>query len=146
MSPAPLRDFLIGGISVKKAYPVVLTPEKDQWYTVWIPDLDISTQGKGLAEAIYMARDALNLAGVTLQDEGVSVPEPSDISSFELEAGQISSLVDCDFDEYRRFLDNRSVKKNCTLPSWLEKKAEAANVNFSAVLQEALIEKLGARS
>ena len=131
---------------MKKAYPAVFTPEEDQWYTVHVPDLGISTQGKGLADAIYMARDAINLAGVTLQDEGIAVPEPCDIGSLKLEKGQISSLVDCDFDEYRRFLDNRSVKKNCTLPSWLEKKAEAANVNFSAVLQEALIEKLGARS
>ena len=127
---------------MKAVYPVVFTPD-GEWYIVDVPDLDISTQGEGIADAIKMARDAINLTGVTLQDEGKEVPAPSSIDSVTAEAGQIVSLVDCDFDEYRKFLENRSVKKNCTLPSWLNKKAEAAQINFSAVLQEALIEKLG---
>lgn len=127
---------------MKTVYPVVFTPD-GEWYIADVPDLDISTQGEGLANAIEMARDAINLMAVTLRDEGVPVPEPSPINSVTVEEGQIVSLVDCDFDEYRKFLENRSVKKNCTLPSWLNKKAEAAQINFSQVLQEALIEKLG---
>lgn len=127
---------------MKTVYPVIFTPD-GEWFVVDVPDLGISTQGEGLADAIDMARDAINLTGVTLQDNGEPVPEPSSISSVTVGEGQIVSLVDCDFDEYRKFLENRSVKKNCTLPSWLNKKAEAAQINFSAVLQEALMEKLG---
>ena len=127
---------------MKTVYPVIFTPD-GEWYVVDVPDFDISTQGENLADAIDMARDAINLMGVTLQDEGRPVPEPSPVSAVTAKEGQIVSLVDCDFDEYRKFLENRSVKKNCTLPSWLNKKAEAAQINFSAVLQEALIEKLG---
>lgn len=127
---------------MKTVYPVIFTPD-GEWFVVDVPDLGISTQGEGLADAIDMARDAINLTGVTLQDNGEPVPEPSSISSVTVGKGQIVSLVDCDFDEYRKFLENKSVKKNCTLPSWLNKKAEAAQINFSAVLQEALMEKLG---
>jgi hypothetical protein len=89
-----------------------------------------------------MARDAISLMGVELQDEGKELPEPSDAASIQAKPGQIVTLVDCDFDAYRKMLDNRAVKKNCSLPSWLNQKAEAAHINFSAVLQEALMEKL----
>jgi predicted RNase H-like HicB family nuclease len=126
---------------MKRVYPAVFTQDGD-WYVVEIPDFDIATQGEGIADAIDMARDALNLMGVTLEDDGKPIPEPSDIRKIHLKENQICTLVDCDFDEYRRYLDNRAVKKNCTLPSWLNKQAEDAHVNFSAVLQEALIEKL----
>ncbi|MBR1751922.1 MAG: type II toxin-antitoxin system HicB family antitoxin [Ruminococcus sp.] len=127
---------------MKRVYPVVFIPD-GEWYLVNIPDFDIQTQGKGLADAIDMARDAIELMGVELEDENETIPTPSDISTFKLKKGQICTLIDCDFDEYRKMLDNRSVKKNCTLPSWLNKQAEAAHINFSAVLQEALINKLG---
>ena len=127
---------------MKRVYPAIFTPDGN-WYIIDIPDFDIATQGEGLADAIDMARDAINLTGMNWEDERKSIPEPSDIEGFQLEKGQFCTLIDCDFDEYRKILDNRAVKKNCTLPSWLNKKAEAAHINFSAVLQEALIEKLG---
>jgi predicted RNase H-like HicB family nuclease len=127
---------------MKRVYPVIFTTDGD-WIIVDVPDFDITTQGENLIDAIDMARDAINLMGVTFEDEGKPIPEPSDVHSVHLEENQICTLVDCDFNEYRKALDNRAVKKNCTLPSWLNKKAEAAHINFSAVLQEALIEKLG---
>ena len=126
---------------MKSVYPAVFTPD-GEWFVVNVPDFNICTQGKGLAEAIDMARDAISLMGVDYQDRGEEPPTPSDVASVHLEEGEIVTLVDCDFDAYRKMLDNRAVKKNCTLPSWLNQKAEAAHVNFSAVLQEALIEKL----
>ena len=129
---------------MKKVYPAVFTPD-DNRYLVDIPDFDISTQGESLADAIDMARDAINLMGITLEDENSPIPEPTDVRSIRLDKDQICTLIDCDFDEYRKELDNRAVKKNCTLPSWLNKKAEAAHINFSAVLQEALMEKLDIR-
>ena len=53
------------------------------------------------------------------------------------------SLVDIDFKEYRRKIDNKTVRKNVTLPNWLNKEAEKAHINVSRVLQEALMLKLG---
>lgn len=126
---------------MKTVYPAVFAPD-GKWFVVTVPDFDICTQGEGLANAIDMARDAICLMGIEYQDEGKELPEPSDTSAIHAEEGEIVTLIDCDFDSYRKSLDNRAVKKNCTLPSWLNQKAEAAHVNFSAVLQEALIEKL----
>ena len=60
--------------------------------------------------------------------------------------GETVLAVNVDFEAYRCALDNRSVKKNCTLPSWLNDKAEKANINFSASLQRALKEELGLNS
>ena len=126
---------------MKKVYPVVFTLDGNQ-YLVYIPDFDIYTQGDDLADAIDMARDAINLMGVTFEDEGRKIPVSSDVRKIKLEENQICTLIDCDFSAYRKTLENRSVKKNCTIPSWLNEKAEAAHINFSAVLQEALKSKL----
>ena len=52
----------------------------------------------------------------------------------------ILTLVDVDFSEYRRKIDQKSVRKNVTLPSWLNWEAEQAGLNVSRVLQEALME------
>lgn len=59
------------------------------------------------------------------------------------EENDIVTWVDVDFAEYRKKVDNRAVKKNCTIPYWLNVKAEKARINFSKVLQEALLEILG---
>ena len=127
---------------MKRVYPVIFTKYGTD-YLLDVPDFDITTQGTDLADAIDMARDAINLMGITWEDQGKPIPAPTDVENVPLEKGQFCTLIDCDFDDYRRAMDNRAVKKNCTLPSWLNKKAEKAHINFSAVLQEALIEQLG---
>ena len=55
----------------------------------------------------------------------------------------ILSLVDVDLTSYRKMLDNRTVRRNVTLPNWLNQEAEKAHVNVSKVLQEALMARLG---
>lgn len=128
---------------MKICYPVILTKCEDgSGYLVTIPDFDNNTFGETIPEAIEMARDAINLLGVTFEDKKWDLPEPSDLATLHCEANEIKTLVDADPDAYHRMLDNRSVKKNCTIPSWLNEKAEQANINFSAVLQSALKEQL----
>ena len=127
----------------KKAYPILLIPE-EKGFTVYIPDFEINTQGEDLTDAIEMARDAIGLMGIDMEDDGKALPEASAIASAQAEApsGAIVSLVDVDFAEYRRQNDMRTVKKNCTIPSWLNFAAERAGVNFSAILQAALKKEL----
>lgn len=124
---------------MKDSYPIVLIPE-DVGFTVYIPDFNINTQGDDLTEAIEMARDAIGLMGIDMQDDGQSLPEASNLADVQANASaeQLVSLVDVDFGEYRRKNDMRAVKKNCTIPSWLNFEAERAGVNFSAILQAAL--------
>jgi len=126
---------------MKASYPIVLTPD-EVGYCVYIPDFDANTQGDSLTDAIEMARDCIGLMGTVLEDDGKPVPEPRPISDVSAEAGEIVSLVDVDFTEYRRKNELRTVKKNCTLPGWLCFEAERANINFSQVLQSALKREL----
>ncbi|MDO4798989.1 MAG: type II toxin-antitoxin system HicB family antitoxin, partial [Bacillota bacterium] len=104
----------------------------------------INTQGETILEAIEMARDAIGLMGIDLEDDGETIPEASSVVTVQKNAPSEStiSLVDVDFAEYRRKHDLRTVKKNCTIPSWLNYEAERAGVNFSAVLQAALKNEL----
>ena len=124
---------------MKNAYPIIMTQGKE-FIVVYVPDFNINTQGKDFAEAIEMARDAIGLMGVDMQDDGETLPGASGIADIQAIAlpDSIVSLVDVDFAEYRRKNDMRAVKKNCTIPSWLNYEAEQAGINFSAVLQAAL--------
>lgn len=128
---------------MKNSYPIILTPD-EVGYVVYIPDFSSNTEGDTLTEAIEMARDAIGLMGIDMQDDGTTLPEPSDFTTIQKNSadGDIVTLVDVDFAEYRRKNDLRTVKKNCTIPSWLNFEAEKAGVNFSAVLQAALKKEL----
>lgn len=127
---------------MKTAYPVIMTPGK-KFIVVYVPDFNINTQGTDYADAIEMARDAIGIVGIDMEDENEALPTPSRISKIKPENEKaIVTLVDIDFSEYRRKNDMRTVKKNCTIPSWLNFAAEKANINFSSVLQEALKERL----
>ncbi|MFR7829168.1 MAG: type II toxin-antitoxin system HicB family antitoxin [Eubacterium sp.] len=126
---------------MKNSYPIVLTPD-EKGYVVYIPDFEINTEGDDLTESIEMARDAIGLMGIDMEDDKIELPKPSTLDSIKAEKGDIVSLVDVDFVDYRRKNEMRTVKKNCTLPSWLCYEAEKANVNFSQVLQSALKKEL----
>lgn len=128
---------------MKVCYPVILTKCEDgSGYLVTIPDFDNNTFGETITEAIDMARDAISVLGVSYEDRRQELPKPSELAELNCKANEIKTLVDADLGAYRRMLDNRAVKKNCTIPSWLNEKAEQANINFSAVLQEALKQRL----
>lgn len=128
---------------MKAAYPVILS-QGNTHIVVTIPDFQANTQGKDLAEAIEMARDCIGLLGMDMEDEKETIPAPSSLQTVAKQnSDDIVTLVDVDFDVYRRKIDLRAVKKNCTIPSWLNEEAEKAGINFSQVLQEALKERLG---
>ena len=128
---------------MKAVYPIILTPA-ERGYVVFVPDLDINTEGEDLADAIEMARDAIGLLGITEEDAGRKIPQASGTMPHP-EEQEIVTLVDIDFAAYRRANDLRTVRKNVTLPSWLNDLAERNGVNFSQVLQESLKERLHVR-
>ena len=128
-------------------YPVILTKDKDD-ILIEVPDLEILTEANNIQEAIVMARDAIGLTGISMQDNGDSVPEPSDIDDIDVSKGTfaevgkgIKTLVDIDFDEYRRKNDNKMVRRNVTLPKWMNRRAEQEHLNVSRFLQDALAER-----
>ena len=126
---------------MKKAYPIVITPEASG-VSVYIPDFDANTQGDDIAHGIEMARDAIGLMGIDMEDDKKPLPNPTRVDAVDHKSGEIVSLVDVDFADYRRRNDPRTVRKNCTVPSWLCYAAEKANINFSDALQSALKQQL----
>lgn len=128
---------------MSKAYPIIIHAKSGDSHYVEIPDIERGTQGADHAEAMAAARDALCIWAITEQDAGRAIPEPSPLDSVSVPEGAFVTLVDVDFAAYRRTLDTRAVRKNCTIPSWLNEAAEKQGVNFSAVLQQALINQLG---
>ena len=131
---------------MKKAYPVILS-RGEKFIVAYVPDFQINTQGADIADAIEMARDAIGVVGIDMEDDGESLPEPTAVSAVKADSAvDIVTLVDVDFGEYRRKNDMRAVKKNCTIPSWLNFEAEKAGVNFSAILTAALKSELKIQS
>lgn len=136
---------------MKLTYPVFIAKNKED-YLIYVPDMDLYTEGSSMAEAMEMARDAIGLKGIDMEDDGISLPPPSDYERAAQIAGEgtedfdytsgILTLVDVDFTEYRRRKDNRAVRRNVTLPRWLNMEAERLHINVSKVLQEALAEKI----
>lgn len=133
---------------MRAVYPVFLTKTEDI-ILVEVPDLEILTEGTDMNNAIDMARDAIELKCVSMEDAKEDIPLPSDISelnmsngTFAAEGHTIISLVDIDSSEYRRKIDTKTVRRNVALPSWLNYEAEQAGVNVSRILQEALMSAL----
>jgi len=87
--------------SGKTVYPIVLTPDPSGGYVVRVPGLDINTEGETVPECIDMAREAIGLWGICEEDSGRAVPAPASLSP-EHEPGEIVTLVDVDFDFFRR--------------------------------------------
>ena len=133
---------------MKLLYVARLIPleENENGYTVEFPDLPgCVTEGDTLVDAIEMAIDAASGWVLDELEDGNLPPPTTPVADIRRENPvEILNLVVLDMDEYAEKHGQKSVRKNCTLPSWLNNKAEKEGINFSAVLQEALIEKLQA--
>ena len=127
-------------VNMKVVYPVVFSKLTDGGYMAYVPDLQINTQGEDLAEAIAMARDAIGIVGIDKEDDGKALPAAS--AQVDHNPDDIVSLVDVDLVAYRRANERRTVRRNVSLPSWLNTAAEEAGINVSAVLQAALKQQL----
>lgn len=93
-------------------------------------------------EALYMAKDALGLYIVCLEEDGDVLPNPSKLNEIDLNVNERAVLVEVNMPLFRLSVQNSSVKKTLTIPKWLNDLAEKNKVNFSLVLQNALKEFL----
>lgn len=134
------------------AYPAIFYKEENG-YSVIFPDLNyLATDGETLEQALAMSVDCLAgyLYSVKLDKE--EVPTPSDLkaiaplkvaSELDTEAGEyFVNIVTVDVDEYAKAHFNKSIKKTLSIPEWLNREALDKGINFSQVLQEALVAKL----
>ena len=119
-------------------YPAIFHKEEEA-YWVGFPDLEgCHTYGTSLVETMEAAQEALSGYLLTLLEQGKDIVSPTDISSLQVKDG-FTSLVSCDINQYK---DTKAVKKTLTIPSWLNDRAITMGVNFSQVLQEALLSKI----
>ena len=130
---------------MKPVYPAVFTPciEKEG-YTVEVPDLPgCVTEGKDLVDAIEMGVDAASGWVLGELEEGNNIPAPSlRKENIKLEDPEsfVSMLV-LDMDAYAEKYGDKTVRKNITIPAWLNTYGEKNNINFSRVLQDALLKR-----
>jgi len=120
-------------------YPAIFY-EGEGGYAVEVPDLPGCTSGGGsLAEAIIMGTDAASGWVLTELEEGKPVPKASPIDAIRPEAGGFVSILVLDMDAYAEKYGDKAVRKNLTIPAWLNTFAEAQHINFSQVLQDSLM-------
>ena len=129
----------------KLIYPAIFHKEEVGGYSVTFPDLPgCNTEGNDLAEALYMAQDALGLYLYSLKQDKMPLPQYMQPEALILDKDSFVTLVEWDEEAYLRRTSNKSVKKTLTIPEWMNTLAEEKNINFSKTLQEALLEKLEA--
>lgn len=119
-------------------YPIILHSE-DSGYSVEIPDIDHGTwtQGENLQDALMMAQDVI---GIMLEDV-IDYPKATKLEDIQTTGNDIKTIVYLDMDEYRKN-NPKTVRKNVTVPEYLVVLGKKQNINFSAVLTEALKNKL----
>ncbi len=131
-------------------YPVVFTEtnDKENPVLVYIPDINGMTEGRDLADAISMAKDYICNSLFDKKDS--EIPAAKRIGEIVLEESpffdsgkSFVSLVDVDLDAFRTREKSKSVRRNITLPQWLDDMATTAKLNVSAITQNALKKELG---
>ena len=128
----------------KMFYPAVFHRAEEGGYWITFPDIpECITEGDNMEEAYNMAVDALGLALTDRIKEKQDLPKASEVDDIK-EDGTVV-VVQFDLAEYNRKHNNRAVKKTLSIPEWLNEEALTMNINFSQVLQEALLERINAR-
>ena len=127
---------------MKLVYPAIFKEKEEAaGYTVVVPDLPgCVTEGNSLAEAIEMVNDAA--AGWVLDEleDGNPIPPASNQSTIAIKDGEFISMLMLDMDSYTEKYGSKAVRKNLTIPAWLNTFGEQQHINYSRVLADALTE------
>ena len=124
-------------------YPAIFQVEEDG-YSVFVPDIPgCMTQGDTMEEALAMVQEAI---GLMLEDVApADYPAASLPQDLVLEKDQFALMVPFDKLAYDKRYNAKAVKKTLSVPKWLDTLATEHNVNFSNILQNALMHELGVR-
>ena len=121
-----------------KTYPAIFHNE-EEGYWVEFPEFGGGTQGEDLEEAMKNARQMLESVLASYLDEGMKLPNPSEIRKLSVEDG-FATMIQADPNPYLK--NNKAIRKNVTVPEWLVQLADRDQVNYSEVLTKALERKL----
>ncbi len=126
---------------MKLTYPACFYPceETEGGYTVEVPDLPgCVSEGDTLADAILMATDAASCWVLDELEDGKPIPPASPLETIIPENGGFTNMLVLDMDAYAEKYGNKAVRKNLTIPAWLNTFAESNHINFSQLLQDSL--------
>lgn len=127
----------------KLFYPALFHKAEEGGFWVSFPDLpECLTEGDDMSQSYEMAVDALGLAITSRKQSNEKLPVPSEPDHITVEPDSFLIVIEFDLAEYQRKHNSRAVKKTLSIPEWLNEEAVAMGINFSQVLQEALISKL----
>ena len=126
-------------------YPAIFHKAEEGGFWISFPDFpECFTEGDDMQEAYERAVDALGLAIVSRKEEKEEIPVPTEVSDIKPNDGVIV-VMEFDMLAYLKKHNNRAVKKTLTIPEWLNESASAMGLNFSQILQEALLAKIQAK-
>lgn len=141
---------------MKVIYPVLFYEEKENGYSVFVPDLNNSTTcGSTLEEAMYMTEDLIAGIILDLMEEGHKIPNASKIEEISFEAlekdleledwdyiSKFKTYIAVDISAFAEKWGKELIKKTVNIPKWVNTKAEEMKINFSKTLEEALLERI----
>lgn len=129
----------------KLFYPAIFHLAEEGGFWITFPDLpECMTQGDDMPHAYEMAVDALGLAITSRKREKQEIPAPSQPYEIEISTGECCVIIEFDMLAYQKRTNSKAVKKTLTIPEWLNEEALSLGINFSQVLQEALLQKVNA--
>jgi predicted RNase H-like HicB family nuclease len=118
-------------------YPAKFRANDDGSYTITYPDLPgCVSEGKSLANAVYMAQSALRQWVEYLHDRKQAPPKASEIKAISVEENEFVNLV------YADIRDEHAVRRTVNLPKWMDDRAVESGLSLSRVLQDALARRL----
>ena len=130
----------------KLFYPAIFHVAEEGVFWITFPDLpECMTQGDNMQEAYEMAVDALGLALTSREQEKQEIPAASDLSQISVHSNEYCVIVEFDMLAYKKHTNSKAVKKTLSIPEWLNEEAVSLGINFSQVLQEALIQKINTK-
>lgn len=128
----------------KLFYPALFHKAEEGGFWVTFPDIpECMTDGDNMSLAYEMAVDALGLALTSMEQEHITLPHPSTPDVIVQPENAFLVVIEFDMIAYKRKHCSRAVKKTLSIPEWLNDAALEMNINFSQVLQEALLQKIG---
>lgn len=130
----------------KLFYPAIFHKADEGGFWVTFPDIpECMTQGDDMQQAYEMSVDALGLSLSTLEKEHQAIPVASEPDKIILGNNEFCVVIEFDMLAYKKRTNSKAVKKTLSIPEWLNEEATAMNINFSQVLQEALLQKIGVK-
>lgn len=128
-------------------YPAIFHTAEEGGFWVSFPDLpECLTEGDTIDEAYEMAVEALGLSLTDRIRNNEPIPSLSlPVQITPMKEGSVPVIIHFDMEAYKKKHNSRAVKKTLSIPEWLNEEAIAMGVNFSQVLQEALLMKIQSR-